>query len=33
MPWTVEPVRDLLAMTEVEVRVETVVEIDASANL
>src|SRR6201986_379813 len=33
MPWTVEPVRDLFAVTEVEVQVETTVEIDASAGL
>ncbi|MFT4120270.1 ribonuclease HII [Bradyrhizobium sp.] len=33
MPWTVEPVQDLFAVTEVELQVETSVEIDASANL
>ncbi|BBO14425.1 ribonuclease HII [Bradyrhizobium sp. TM102] len=33
MPWTVEPVPDLFAVTEVEVPVEASVEIDASANL
>ncbi|UQD74963.1 ribonuclease HII [Bradyrhizobium japonicum] len=33
MPWTVEPVRDLFAVTEVEVQVEASVEIDASAGL
>ena len=33
MPWTVEPVRDLFAVTEVEVQVEARIEIDASANL
>ena len=33
MPWTVEPVQDLFAVTEVEVQVEAAVEIDASASL
>src|ERR1700761_6473147 len=33
MPWTVEPVRDLFEVTEVEVEVETTVEIDSSAGL
>ncbi|MCK1737790.1 ribonuclease HII [Bradyrhizobium sp. 138] len=33
MPWTVEPVQDLFAVTEVEVQVDASVEIDASANL
>lgn len=33
MPWTVEPVRDLFAVTELEVQVEASVEIDASAGL
>lgn len=33
MPWTVEPVRDLFAVTEVEVQVDAAVEIDVSANL
>ncbi|AJA67041.1 MULTISPECIES: ribonuclease HII [Bradyrhizobium] len=33
MLWTVEPVRDLFAVTEVEVQVEASVEIDASAGL
>ncbi|WP_354228779.1 ribonuclease HII [Bradyrhizobium sp. F1.4.3] len=33
MPWTVEPVRDLFAVAEVDVQVETAVEIDASAGL
>jgi len=33
MPWTIEPARDLFAVTEVAVQVETRIEIDASANL
>src|SRR6201995_2733913 len=33
MPWTVGPVQDLFSVTEVEVQVETTVEIDASAGL
>ena len=33
MPWTVEPVRDLFAATEVEVRVEASVQVDTSAGL
>jgi ribonuclease HII len=33
MPWTVEPVRDLFAVTEMEVQLEASVEIDASAGL
>ena len=33
MPWTVEPVQDLFAVTEVEVQVEASVEINAAANL
>ncbi len=33
MPWTVEPVRDLFSVTEVEVQVEASVEVDASAEL
>ncbi|WP_448041772.1 ribonuclease HII [Bradyrhizobium liaoningense] len=33
MPWTVEPVLDLFAVTEVEVQVDAAVEIDVSANL
>lgn len=33
MPWTVEPVPDLFAVTEVEVQVEASVEVGASANL
>lgn len=33
MPWTVEPVRDLFAVTEIEVQVDAAVEIDVSANL
>ena len=33
MPWTVEPVQDLFEVSEVEVQVETTVEIDASAGL
>jgi ribonuclease HII len=33
MPWTVEPVQDLFAVTEVEVQVEASVEVDAPANL
>ncbi|QOZ11387.1 ribonuclease HII [Bradyrhizobium sp. CCBAU 51765] len=33
MPWTVEPVQDLFAVTAVEVQVDTAVEIDVSANL
>src|SRR5438270_12410193 len=33
MLWTVEPVQDLFAVTEIEVQVDTSVEVDASANL
>ncbi|MBR0822869.1 ribonuclease HII [Bradyrhizobium liaoningense] len=33
MPWTVEPVRDLFAVSEVEVQVEASVQVDASAGL
>jgi ribonuclease HII len=33
MPWTVEPVRDLFAVTEMDVQVEASVEIDAPAGL
>ncbi|UPJ67876.1 ribonuclease HII [Bradyrhizobium sp. 191] len=33
MPWTVEPVQDLFAVTAVEVQVDAAVEIDVSANL
>ncbi|WP_275196548.1 ribonuclease HII [Bradyrhizobium sp. CSA207] len=33
MPWTVEPVQDLFAVTEVDVQVDASVEIDASARL
>ena len=33
MPWTVEPARDLFSVTEIELRAEAGVEIDASANL
>jgi ribonuclease HII len=33
MPWTVAPVQDLFEVTEVEVQVETAIEIDASARL
>lgn len=33
MPWTVEPAQDLFAVTEVEVQVEAVVEVGASAGL
>ncbi|MBR0737847.1 ribonuclease HII [Bradyrhizobium liaoningense] len=33
MPWTVEPVRDLFSVTEVEVQLDAGVEIDVSANL
>ena len=33
MPWTVEPARDLFAASEVDVQVEAIVEIDASASL
>ncbi|OKO83208.1 ribonuclease HII [Bradyrhizobium sp. NAS80.1] len=33
MPWTVEPVRDLFSVTEIEVQVEASVEVDASAEL
>lgn len=33
MPWTVEPVQDLFAVTEVEVQVEASIEIDASTSL
>jgi ribonuclease HII len=33
MPWTVEPVRDLFSVTEIEVQVEAAVEIDAPASL
>lgn len=33
MPWTVEPVQDLFAVTEVEVQVEAQIEIDVSTSL
>ncbi|MGY4458211.1 ribonuclease HII [Bradyrhizobium sp. LB13.1] len=33
MPWTVEPAQDLFAVTEIEVQVDTSLEVDASANL
>jgi ribonuclease HII len=33
MPWTVAPVQDLFELTEVEVQVETAIEIDVSAGL
>ncbi|TCU78396.1 RNase HII [Bradyrhizobium sp. R2.2-H] len=33
MPWTVEPVQDLFAVTEVKVQVDAAAEIDVSANL